>query len=245
MIVAIHQPMYWPWLGFFKKIMNCDVFVFFDDVQYERKDWHNRNQIRTKNGVTWLKVPVKSHFDSKIMGVKIDNTKNWSQKHKKSIFFSYSKSIYFDLYKSFIEKLYEKNFDLLIDLNIEIIQFVMNQLKLKTKTIFSSELSVSQKGSDRILEICKALNADHYISGTDWAKDHLRVEDFEKKGITVEFQEFQHPVYKQPYKDFLPKMSIMDLLFNEGKNSREILSKSVTLEKKFQNKHSPTNHDVS
>lgn len=221
--VAIHQPGYLPWLGFFKKMMNSDIFVFLDDAQYEKKNWQNRNYIRTSSGATLLTIPTKSNFDSTINEVKIDNTKNWSLKHKRSILTNYSRSKYFDEHRTFIEKVYEKNFDLLIDINIEIISYIMKKLGIKTKTVFSSELQVSGNGSDKVLDICKEVGCDIYISGTTWAKDNLRIEDFIKNDIKVRFENFQHPVYKQCYYPFIPIMSSIDLLFNEGKNSQEIL----------------------
>ena len=190
---AIHQPGYLPWLGFFKKMMSCDVFVFLDDSQYEKKNWYNRNYIRTSNGSTLLTIPTISNFDSKTNEVKIDNTKNWSLKHKKSILTNYSKAKYFETHKEFIEKIYDKKFDLLIDIDIEIIKYIMEKLGIKTRTIFSSELHISETGSDRVLNICKAIGCEYYISGATWAKNNLKLEDFAKNNINVRFEEFQHP----------------------------------------------------
>ena len=227
-ILGIHQPGYLPWLGFFKKISDCDVFVFLDDVQYERKNWQNRNYIRSSNGSTLLTIPTISNLDSEINKVKIDNTKKWALKHKKSILTNYSKSKYFKEHKEFIEEIYERKFNLLIEIDIEIIKYIMKKLEITTKTIFSSELHVSGKGSDRVLNICKAIKCDHYISGVTWAKDNLQINDFIKNGITVQFDEFQHPVYRQCYQPFLPNMAAIDLLFNEGENSQNILKNKRT-----------------
>lgn len=226
--VGIHQPGYLPWLGFFKKMMNSDIFVFFDDVQYEKDGWQNRNQVRGPNDAIWLIVPVKAHLDSKINQVEIDNSKNWMNKHKKSLSYNYSKAPYFGECGKIVEYLYGKKYELLIDINIEFIKLVMDYLDIKTKTVFSSELQTTKNGSDKILEICKVLNADKYITGTVWAKNHLKIEEFQKANITVEFQEFQHPTYKQIHKGFIPQMSIIDLLFNEGKvSSKQILANAI------------------
>lgn len=233
-IVAIHQPGYLPWLGFFKKMMNCDIFVYLDNANFVKNNYYNRNHIRISNGITWLTVPVIKGKESKIKEIKIDNTKNWAKKHKKSILFNYSKAEFFNEIKNFFEELYEKNFELLIDLNMEIIEFIKKQLEIKTRTIFSSELKIKTSSAQRILDICKTLDADHYISGTVWAKNHLNINDFKNQGIHIKFQEFQHPVYKQYQRDFIPNMSIIDLLFNEGiKNSRKILIKSQTTEPNY------------
>lgn len=222
MIVSIHQPGYLPWLGFFKKIESSDIFVFLDDVQYEKNWVQNRNKIRTSEGSMWLTVPVNAPFGCLLNEVRIDNTSNWTNKHKKSIELNYSKAKYFNNFWPCLEQIYEKNFDFLIDIDMEIIRLLMKELSIQTKTIFSSELDISQKSSDRILEICKRLNADIYISG-ELGGNYLNLEDFEKSGIQIQFQKFQHPTYEQCYKPFLLNMSAIDLVFNEGKNASKVL----------------------
>jgi len=229
MIVAIHQPEYLPWLGFFKKMMNVELFVFLDDVQFRKKGWQNRNRIRINDGTTLLSIPVHTHSYPKINEVTIDNEKNWSIRHKKSILYNYARAPYFDEIKDFIESIFEKKFQYLVDLNTEIIKFIMNELEIKSKIVFSSELEISKKGSDRVLDICKAVGADHYITGTFWAESNLRVEEFKKSNIDIEFQKFQHPIYKQIHGEFIPEMSIIDLLFNEGrKEAKKILQNSIS-----------------
>ena len=229
MIVAIHQPEYLPWLGFFKKMMNVELFVFLDDVQFRKKGWQNRNRIRINDGTTLLSIPVHTHSYPKINEVTIDNEKNWSMRHKKSILYNYARAPYFGEIKDFIESIFEKKFQYLVDLNTEIIKFIMNELEIKSKIVFSSELEISKKGSDRVLDICKAVDADHYITGTFWAESNLRVEEFKKSNIDVEFQKFQHPTYKQIHGEFIPEMSIIDLLFNEGrKEAKKILQNSTS-----------------
>lgn len=226
--VAIHQPGYLPWFGFFKKMMNSDIFVFFDDVQFEKKEFQNRNRIRINSGETWLTVPIIAHRESRLNEVKIDQTKNWMDKHRKSLMYNYSAAKYFNEFTDFIEKIYDGDFELLIDLNVEIILEIIKKLELKTKTIRSSELGITLSGSDKILNICKSLNADHYISGTTWAKTYLKIDDFKKNKIIVEFQEFAHPVYRQLHGKFIPNLSLVDMLFNEGtRKSKEILLKTV------------------
>lgn len=228
-VVAIHQPEYLPWLGFFKKMMNVELFVFLDDVQFRKKGWQNRNRIRINDGTTLLSIPVHTHSYPKINEVTIDNEKNWSMRHKKSILYNYARAPYFGEIKDFIESIFEKKFQYLVDLNTEIIKFIMNELEIKSKIVFSSELEISKKGSDRVLDICKAVDADHYITGTFWAESNLRVEEFKKSNIDVEFQKFQHPIYKQIHGEFIPEMSIIDLLFNEGrKEAKKILQNSTS-----------------
>lgn len=209
-------------MGFFKKIQSSDLFVFLDDVQYEKNWVQNRNKIRTSDGSMWLTVPVNASIDSLLKDIKIENTTNWRTKHKKSIQINYSKTVYFKDFWPSLEQIYEKNYDLLIDIDMEIIKLLMKELQIKTKTIFSSELGISDKGSNRILNICKKLGADVYLSGI-LGSDYLNLKNFEENNIKVQFQNFQHPVYEQYYKPFLPNMASIDLIFNEGKNAPKIL----------------------
>ena len=225
-IISIHQPEYLPWLGFFKKIIDSDIFVIYDDVQFEKKDWQNRNIICGKNGSTLLSVPVKSHLESKINDIVIDNDKNWMKKHLKSILFTYSSSPFFEEMNNLINNLYQNQFDKLVDLNIEIIIQLMKKFSIKTKIIRSSELNLSED-SNKIFNICKKLNAKKYITGTNWALDNLDKSDFENNSIELEFREFIHPTYKQLGKNFISNVSSIDLLFNEGEeNARKILLNS-------------------
>lgn len=221
-VISIHQPGYLPWLGFFKKIKTSDIFVLLDDVQYEKKQWHNRNKIRTSNGTSWISVPVKAKFSNNINEIKIDNSLNWSQLHKKSISVNYSNAEYFKNYWNEFQLIYDNNYEYLIDLNVKFIKYFMKEFKIKSKTIFSSELNITQKGSDRILEICKTLNANEYISGV-FGTDYLKLEDFSKNKIKVVFQNFIYPIYKQRFKPFIPNLSSLDLLLNEGENAAAII----------------------
>jgi len=132
MILTAHQPVYLPWLGLFHKIALSDSFVWFDQVQYQNKDWNNRNKILTNAGPIWLSVPVlnKGHYEIKLADIKINNMLPWKRKHFKSIKFAYEKSQYFNYYKDFFEDLYSKNWDLLSDLNLYILKFLLKELNI-------------------------------------------------------------------------------------------------------------------
>ena len=135
----------------------------------------------------------------------------------------------FKNYSNFIEEVYGGKMEKIIDINIEIIEFLKKEFNIKAKTIFSSELNVTGTASERILEICKLLDGEKYITGTAWAKKFLNVEGFKKNDISVEFQEFVHPEYKQPGNNLISNMTAFDLLFNEGSiNSSKILKDAVT-----------------
>ena len=224
--IAIHQPEHHPWLGFFKKMSQTDIFVFFDDVQYNSSGFQNRNYIKTNTGKTLLSVPVLSKFDSKINEIKIDKTKNWFKKHKKSIMINYSKTDFFEEYKNKIEEIYETEYEYLIELNTKVIKFFLNELKIKTKIIFSSSLNLDSNSPKKILEICKKFNADKYISGVHWGLENLNLKEFSDNQIKIEFQKFLHPIYKQCHSPFIPNLSTLDLILNEGENGRKILEKS-------------------
>lgn len=221
-IVSIHQPGYLPWLGFFKKIMSSDIFVFLDDVKFVRKQWHNRNKIRTSQGSHWLTVPVKSSEGKNLNQGKIDYSTTWSLNHKKTIQFSYKKSPFFQNYWDFFDELYDEKFEKIIDLNLKIILYLMKVLKIDTKVILSSELNIKETKSDRNLSICKKLDADSYLSGA-LGVNYLNINDFSENNIKVKIQNFQHPIYKQIYEPFIPNMASIDLLFNEGENAAKIL----------------------
>tara|TARA_B110000438_G_C15693827_1_gene598003 strand:- start:56 stop:775 length:720 start_codon:yes stop_codon:yes gene_type:complete len=224
--IAIHQPEHHPWLGFFKKMSQTDIFIFFDDVQYNSSGFQNRNYIKTNTGKTLLSVPVLSKFDSKINEIKIDKTKNWFKKHKKSIMINYSKTDFFEEYKNKIEEIYETEYEYLIELNTKVIKFFLNELKIKTKIIFSSSLNLDSNSPKKILEICKKFNADKYISGVHWGLENLNLKEFSDNQIKIEFQKFLHPIYKQCHSPFIPNLSTLDLILNEGENGRKILEKS-------------------
>jgi len=227
-LVMIRQPGYLPYIGFFKKIQTSDIFVYLDDVQYSIRDGDNRNKIRTHNGSTLLTVPLSKPFGKMINEVEIANSIDWRNNHKNAIKENYKKAPYFEKYWNSIETILSKKWEKLIELNLELIQHFNLVLDLKTKTIKSSELKIKSTKSQRLLDICKKLNASTYVSG-ELGKDYLDKKKFEEMGIKVLFEKFQHPIYKQIHGEFIPYMSIIDLLFNEGDNAKYILKNSKNL----------------
>ena len=223
--ISIHQPVYLPWLGFFGKIISSDIFVILDDDQYEKNGWQNRNKIRTFDGDSWLTIPVKTKSGTLLKDVLIDNSSNWAKKHSKSIIFNYSKTPFFNEFWKELGYFYSKQFGSLIELNIEMIKLFLQKFNINTELILSSKLDIHSHSSERIIDICKNLSAKQYISGMG-GKDYLKVEDFNKNNIKVKFQNFQHPSYKQMYEPFYPNMAAIDLIFNTGENSENILKKA-------------------
>ena len=221
--VIIRQPGYLPNLGFFKKIQSSDTFVFLDDVQFEKDSFDNRNRIRTKDGTTWLTVPIKRPvFKKKFNEILISNDIDWHLKHLSIIEEAYHTTPFFTTYWYSLQKILDKNWTKLIDLNIELIRYFMSALNLTTYTINSSTLKIPSNKSQKLLDICKHLDASCYISGK-LGKDYLDEEIFHNSGIKIIYENFQHPAYKQIHGNFIENMSILDLLFNEGENSQKIL----------------------
>lgn len=230
--IGILQPGYLPWLGFFEQIYRSDVFVIYDDVQYDKEGWRNRNRIKTANGILWLTVPVHVKLSEMplIKDVKIDNKENWRKKHLNSIKMSYAKSPFLKDYLSFFEDTYSRHWDYLIDIDMHFILNLMTFLGIKDKKIvFSSSLGIKGGRIERLIQICKKFNANKFYEGAA-GRNYISEEDFLKHGIKVEYQDYKHPVYRQLYGNFVPYLSVIDLLFNHGKESLDILTHKKIVE---------------
>jgi len=225
MRLSILQPSYLPWLGFFDQMHRADSFVFLDDVQFTRRDWRNRNKIRTPNGWSWLTVPVlqKSRFTQLLKETRIDNSIPWRRKHGEAIRSHYAKAPYFDLYFPALESVYNKRWDFLLDLCYETLGILQQALGIQVSLLKASEIGIKAVKKEKILALCQTLKASHYLTG-DSAQDYLCQEDFDPLGIVLEMQNYRHPSYHQRYPDFVPYLSVIDLLFNEGEQSLAILS---------------------
>lgn len=213
--MSAHQPAYLPWLGYLDKIKRSDIFIFLDTVQFEKNSFTNRNKIKTKNGPIWLSIPVikTAHFDKTMNEMLIDNNFHWQRKHLCSIQTAYSKAPHFKELFPKLQELYAIEYDNLVDATWNHLIFWLDILGVKTKIIKSSELDIHSKKSDLVLDLCKSINADYYISGA-LGKDYLELEKFKAAGIQVEFQNYKHPVYNQLYGEFLPYMGVVDFAMN-------------------------------
>ena len=223
MIVAVHQPQYLPWIGYFDKMRRADVFCYLNDVQYKKNEWQNRNRIKTAQKWQWLTVPVRYRFPEKINEVRINNSTQWSKKHLQALKTNYSRAPYFKEYISVFEDIFSREWELISELNIHLIECLKNALQMKEKkTIISSELTLREDPTDRLIDICKALGADTYLAGQGGA-DYMDTTRFAENGLKVIMQEFKHPVYPQLFKDFKSHLSIVDLLFNCGPESLDVI----------------------
>ncbi len=223
MIVAVHQPQYLPWLGYFDKIRIADVFCYLDNVQYKKNEWQNRNRIKTAQNWQWLTVPVHYRFPQKINEVEINNSVNWKKKHLQALITNYSKAPYFKDYITPLEDLFTKDWELLSEFNIGLLERLREFLNLHDKpAIPASSMVLRDDPTERLIDICKAVGADTYLAGQD-GRTYMDLERFRANGITVITQEFKHPVYPQLYDEFQSHMSIVDLLFNCGPESIKII----------------------
>lgn len=228
MIVAVHQPQYLPWIGYFDKMRRADVFCYLNDVQYKKNEWQNRNRIKTAQDWQWLTVPVRYRFPEKINEVRINNTTQWSKKHLQALKTNYSRAPYFKAYISIFEDTFSRDWELISELNIHLIERLKDALQMQEKTtVISSELTLREDPTDRLIDICKVLGADTYLAGQGGA-DYMDMARFEKNGLKLILQEFAHPVYSQLFGDFQSHLSIVDLLFNCGPESLEIISEANT-----------------
>ncbi len=224
MIISVHQPQYLPWLGYFDKIAQSDCFVFLDNVQYKEREFQNRNKIRVARGWLWLTVPVVSKGEGRqnISEVRIDNEVPWQRKHLGSLKTAYSNAPYFKEYFPFMEDVLSRKWMFLKDLNVEIINYFLKELSISTPISFESDLNITTTRTERIVDICKKLKADTYLSGSG-GKEYLDESLFGKEGLKLLYQDYNHPQYQQCFEPFEPYMSVIDLLFNYGKEAREIL----------------------
>jgi hypothetical protein len=222
MKIAIHQPQYLPWLGYFDKIDQADVFVLLDDVQYKKNEWQNRNKIRNADGEQWLTVPVLHDFGQLINEIKINDRESWRAKHIKSLEQNYSKAPFFENYfRSFCD-IFMVDWEYLSRLNICLIMYFKDALAINTDMIRSSALDVKYSSTERLVEICRRLKADTYISGAG-GREYLEEGKFSDSGIKVEYQEYKHPEYEQVFRGFSPYMSVIDLLLCKGPESLDII----------------------
>ncbi len=219
MIVGIHQPNYLPYLGFFDKLRESDVFIIYDDAQFSKGDFQHRNRIRIYHGWEWLTVPVEKKRIP-IDQIKIKNNieisgMNWQEAHFKEIHDNYRKAPYYPKYEKDMQRIYEQQYEMLIDINIKLIEFLMKSFDIDTKIIYSSEFDYSSKSTEKLVELVSAVGGDIYLSGP-MGKNYLEHNLFKEKEIQVIFQEFKHPTYQQQYVGFEPNMSAVDALLNVG-----------------------------
>jgi len=227
MIVAIHQPNFLPWIGYFYKMYKSDIFVFLDNVQFSKNSYQNRVKIKTSQGAQWLTLPVFHKFGQLTKDVRINNNEKWKEKHLKTIELNYKKAPYFNQIYNLLVKVYTNNkWELMTDFNIELITAICNFLDIKTKTVRASSLKTSGSATELLIDIVKKVGGDIYLSG----KGGMKYQDenrFKEENITLIYTNFKHPVYPQLWGEFIEGLSIIDLLFNCGEESVYIIPREV------------------
>jgi hypothetical protein len=217
---VILQPSYIPWRGYFDQIHRADVFVFYDDVQYDKHGWRNRNRIKNHQGGQWLTIPVHSRGvvleNIPINQIEIAWEQSWADRHWRAILQAYYKAPYFKQYASWLEEVYQRRPDRLVDFTIPLTIEVAEKIGIRqTRFLRSSELNADGQKTDRLIEILKGLGATHYISGPS-ARDYIENEKFETAGITLDYMEYNYPEYPQLHPPYDPFVTILDLLFMVG-----------------------------
>lgn len=225
MIVAIHQPQYLPWLGYFDKMDQADAFCYLDSVQYKKNEWQNRNRIKTAQGWQWLTVPVQYRFPQKIIEVNINKAVKWQHKHLQAMTTNYNKARFFDDYFPIFESALKQDFETIADVNIHMSTLIREILGINSKPVAkASELPLSEDPTGRLVDICKYFEGSTYLAGQDGAK-YMDTFQFSEAGIEVTTQAFHHPEYRQCFGEFQSHMSIIDVIFNCGPDSLSILRK--------------------
>jgi len=222
MILTIHQPEHMPWLGFFHKSSLADCLVLLDNVQFRKNYFQNRNRIRNATGWSWITVPVHRKSDTLIKDVVIPENGNWRKKWWNSIYYAYGKCPYFKAYADQMKETIDREWRLLSELNISLIKLLNRFFGIEVDYVCSSDICAEGAASDLILDICRKLGAKVYLSGIS-GREYLNESDFVQHHIRIAYQKFFHPIYHQRYEPFEPRMSAMDLLFNHGPDSLDII----------------------
>lgn len=220
-VAVILQPSYVPWRGVFDLMHRADVFVFYDDVQYDKHGWRNRNRIKTLAGTQWLTIPVSSKGNL-VNGLRLDEaritwTQDWAKKHAATLRQSYSKAPFFADYAPMLDGFYRMRSERLVDFTIETTLALAKALGItKTRFVRSSELGVTGGRTERLVRILEKLEATHYISGPS-AKAYLEDGMFAEAKIGLEYMTYDYPAYEQLHPPYDPGVSVLDLLFMKGK----------------------------
>lgn len=217
-VLASIQPCYLPWRGYFHIIHKSDIFIFADNLQYNKQNWRNRNQIKTGNGCRWIVVPVQresTRGKANIDEVLIDNSWRWGLNHWRMIYQTYYNAPFFGKYSAFFEHVYKKKWEKLVDLDIYLTKHICSFLNIRTKFLRSSDLDIQGKKTDYLINLCQKLRATHYLTGPS-AKSYIEENKFKHIGVTLKYQGYNYPEYPQLHGKFAPHMSVIDLLFNCG-----------------------------
>ena len=218
--LVVLQPGYLPWLGYFDLMRKADVFVHYDDVQFDKHGWRNRNRVKGPKGPVWLTVPVLhgGRSGQSILDIEIDNRQNWRRKHVSSIGQLYAQAPFLPAILPRLEEMLERPWGRLVDLDLAIIDWLAGELGIATPRYRASELAIAGDRNERLIDLCRHFGATRYLSGNS-AQAYLDVARFEDAGIEVVWHDYAHPSYAQLHGDFVPHLSVLDLILNVGNES--------------------------
>jgi len=230
MIVAAHQPHFLPWLGYLHKVASADVFVVMDDLQFEAQNFQNRNRVKVNNGTAWLTVPlVKGAQQDRICDKRIANDaspkEHWQRRARLTLTTHYGKAPHFSSHAKELEELFSREWTSLLELDMHVLRTFLRWLDIRTPLVMASSLKLSGQRTERIVDLCRKVGADTYLSGKGGSRAYLDLPLFERAGIRVAWQEFEHPEYPQRYPalGFIKSLAALDLFLNCGPESRTIL----------------------
>ena len=223
MIVTAHQPAYLPWLGLLHKAALADVFVLVDTVQFEKGSFINRNRLRSPEGWRWLTVPVlaKGHTSTDMRSLRIA-PRPWARKHRTALHMFYGRAPFFAEHAPFLEDLYRHDWELMVDLCEHVLLYLFRAFDIDARLVRGSSLGLSGAKSELVLDLCRKTGARTFIFGA-LGRRYAEIDAFTAEGISVAFQDYQHPSYPQAYPGFVPGMTALDLLMNVGPRSREVM----------------------
>jgi hypothetical protein len=222
-VVAIHQPNYLPWIGYFHKIYRSDVFVYLNGVEYTSGSWMNRNKVKTPDGWTWLTVPIRDS-GGPIHDVRIATQEDWQAEHWKTLQHNYGGANHFESWRPFLKRTYDREWAYLYPLNRHLVEGICDRLDLDCEFVESSTFCVDGEASERLAALCEVVDADIYLCGMG-SDEYMDETPFDIRGISVEYQNFEYPTYEQRFDGFIPQLSVLDLVLNEGiEDAREVLT---------------------
>lgn len=222
--VAIIQSNYIPWKGYFDLIASVDQLILYDDMQFTRRDWRNRNLIKTPQGTQWLTVPVKvkGKFTQTIRETEIQDP-SWAGAHWNTLRANYARATHFQQVSALLEPIYRQRFDTISEVNRRFIETICDYLAIDTKIANSWDYSLAEGKSERLADLCQQAGATTYVSGPA-ARDYLDEAVFDSLGIAVEWFSYEgYPTYHQQWGEFVHGVSIVDLLFNCGPDAFEAM----------------------
>jgi hypothetical protein len=232
--LVVSQPMFLPWVGLFEQVRLADVYVHYDDVQLPQgRSFMSRVQLKSANGVSWLTVPIDHARSGKLINeVVLSTAADWREKHLRTIRHAYAKRPNFDLMFALVEKIYSQATDQLAEFNISAIEQIAEWLGLTPQFLRSSTMGVAGGSTERLVDLCEALNCDIYVTGHGALK-YLNHQQFEDKGISVRYIDYKKVPYEQGHGEFTPYVSILDAIANCGERTRDLLRSDAIYWREF------------